>query len=297
VDEGLEENLRTFFQLDYPVTQLLFGVADPKDPAIPIVEKLLAEFPKQDARLVVGTPAFGLNPKVENLAAMQRYRRHDVILISDSNVRVAPSYLRETACYLADPRVGLVTNVFTGVGEHQLGATLENLQLNGFVAGNVAMASTIGVTCVVGKSMLMPEKVLDQIGGFAGVRNLLAEDQAIGLRVRKAGYAIEPSCHRERQQPPRSHLVPQPPFAVVQNSAQNGSGLFSLGADDEPFGRGDCLGSFRRNGHRLGRIGGSFWTRRRPRRLPKSLASRLFSKAAAFAAQPDQGPVPPADLV
>jgi ceramide glucosyltransferase len=194
-DEGLEENLLSFFRLDYPVYQLLFGVADADDPAVGVVNRLLAEFPDKDATLVVGCPAFGLNPKVENLAAMDRFRRHDTILISDSNVRVRPTYLRETACYLAEPGVGLVSNLFVGVGEQQTGAVLENLQLNGFIAGGVAMAAVTGVTCVVGKSMLMPVQALAAAGGFAGVRNLLAEDQALGVRVRKAGYAIRLSHH------------------------------------------------------------------------------------------------------
>ncbi len=70
LDEGLEVNLRSFFEQDYPEFQLLFGVAEAKDPAIAVVQKLMAEYPERDARLVVGTPAFGLNPKVENLAAM-----------------------------------------------------------------------------------------------------------------------------------------------------------------------------------------------------------------------------------
>src|SRR5205823_13598152 len=70
VDEGLEENLRSFFQLDYPTIQLLFCVAETDDPAIAVVQRLLAEFPQHDARLIVGCPIFGLNPKVENLAAM-----------------------------------------------------------------------------------------------------------------------------------------------------------------------------------------------------------------------------------
>jgi ceramide glucosyltransferase len=195
VDEGLEENLRSFFELDYPQVQLLFGVVDPKDPAVEVVRKLMAEFPSADAKLVTGAPTFGLNPKVENLAALAVHRRHEVILISDSNVRVRPSYLRETACYLADPKVGLVTNVFCGTGEVYLGASLENFQLNGFIAGNVATASALGMVCVVGKSMLMPQRVLDEVGGFAGVRNLLAEDQALGLKVRRAGYAIRLSHH------------------------------------------------------------------------------------------------------
>ena len=195
LDEGLEENLRSFFRLDYPTYQLLFCVADLDDPAIPLVQALIREYPDHDARLIVGCPAFGLNPKVESLAAMERHRKHDTILISDSNVRVRPDYLRETACYLADPGVGLVTNLFAGVGEEHSGAALENLQLNGIIAGGVAAAANLGITCVVGKSMLLPVRVLEAIGGFASVRNLLAEDQAMGIRVRKAGYSIRLSHH------------------------------------------------------------------------------------------------------
>lgn len=195
LDEELEANLLSFFELDYPQYQLIFGVADRDDPAIPVVETLMARFPNQDAALVVGNPAFGLNPKIENLAAMYPLRKHEYILISDSNVRARPEYLREIVGPLADPSVGLVTNVFTGVGERKLGAILENLQLNGFIAANLCGAFVLRITCVVGKSMLMPVKALEAIGGLASVRNLLAEDQAIGVKVRKAGYAIRLSHH------------------------------------------------------------------------------------------------------
>jgi ceramide glucosyltransferase len=195
LDEELELNLRSFFRLDYPTFQLLFCVADADDPAIEVVQKLQREFPGHDAQLIVGCPAFGLNPKVESLAAMDRHRKHDVILISDSNVRVRPSYLRETACYLAEPGVGLVSNLFAGVGEEHASAVLENLQLNGFIAGGVAGAAVSGATCVVGKSMLMPVAALEASGGFAAIRNVLAEDQVIGVRVRKAGYSIRLSHH------------------------------------------------------------------------------------------------------
>lgn len=195
LDEGLEGNLRSFFELDYPETQILFGVADPSDPAIGVVQRLIAEYPDHDARLIVGTPAFGLNPKVENLAALWPHRRHAVILISDSNVRVRPDYLRETACYLADPGVGLVSNLFAGVGEQHFGAAIENLHLNGFIAGGVASAAMMGITCVVGKSMLMPVQALEAAGGLLGVRNILAEDQVLGVRIRKAGYSVVLSHH------------------------------------------------------------------------------------------------------
>jgi ceramide glucosyltransferase len=195
LDEHLEANLESFFLLDYPEYQIVFGVADPDDPAIAVVERLMARYPRRDAELVVGNPAFGLNPKIENLAAIYPRRRHEVLLISDSNVKVRPEYLRETVAYLSDPGVGIVTNVFAGVGERKFGAVLENLQLNGFIAANLCGAFALRITCVVGKSMLMPVRALEAIGGLAAVRNLLAEDQAIGVKVRKAGYRIRLSHH------------------------------------------------------------------------------------------------------
>ena len=97
--------------------------------------------------------------------------------------------------------MGLVSNLFAGVGEVHASAVLENLQLNGFIAGGVAGAAVCGATCVVGKSMLMPVAALEAIGGFAAVRNVLAEDQVIGVRVRTGRLLDppEPSRHRERQ--------------------------------------------------------------------------------------------------
>ena len=195
LDEELEANLRSFFQLDYPRHQLLFGVADKNDPAVVVVNRLIDEFPDRDARLIIGGPTLGYNPKVGNLIAMDRFRKHDILLISDSNVRARPSYLKETVCYLKNPSVGLVTNLFAGVGEQALGGKLENLHLNGYIAAGVALAKMFGCTCVVGKSMMMRGQALEAIGGFASVRNLLAEDQVIGMKTRKAGYSIKLSHH------------------------------------------------------------------------------------------------------
>ena len=89
----------------------------------------------------------------------------------------------------------MVSNLFAGVDEAHFGAAIENLHLNGYIAGGVAAASVLGITCVVGKSMMMPVGALEAAGGLAGVRNLLAEDQVLGLRIRKAGYSVVLSHH------------------------------------------------------------------------------------------------------
>ena len=299
VDEGLEENLRSFFRLDYPTFQLLFCVAEADDPAIAVVNRLLAEFPDHDARLIVGCPIFGLNPKVESLAAMDRYRKHDTILISDSNVRVRPSYLRETACYLADPSVGLVSNLFAGVGEEQTGAVLENLQLNGLIASGVALAAVLRATCVVGKSMLMP--VL-RPGSDRGLRRGPPPagrgpgDRPPGPQGRLRDPA-EPSRHRQRQPRPRLLLVPEPPLAVVQDPQAAGAVDVPRGADDQPGDDRPGLGDVGRVGDRLGGPGRPGRPRHGARRDPDALAPRLVPQVPPPDAQPDEGPLPPSRLV
>ncbi len=156
---------------------------------------MIREYPERDARLVVGCPVFGLNPKSRVAGgdgAVPAARDDPDQRLERPGPPILPPRDRR---YLAEPGVGLVTNLFAGVEEEHSGAALENLQLNGTVAAGVALASVLRITCVVGKSMLMPVRVLEAIGGFASVRNLLAEDQAIGLRVRKAGYSIRLSHH------------------------------------------------------------------------------------------------------
>ena len=138
---------------------------------------------------------------------------------------------------------------------------MENLQLNGFIAGGMALASVLRVTCVVGKSMLMPVQALEAIGGFARVRNLLAEDQ-VDRRAGAEGGLLdppEPPCHRQRQPPPRVQLVPQPPLAVVQDPPPDGPARLPGRADGQPGDRRPGLGVLGRLGHRLGRPG-SAWS-------------------------------------
>ncbi|MEI7894830.1 MAG: glycosyltransferase, partial [Myxococcales bacterium] len=126
-DDGLEDNLESFAQLDYPSFELLLGVAHDSDPALPIAQAFVRRHPEMEARVVRTNPAAASNPKVAQLLGMTG--TGEVLLISDSNVRVAPDYLRVVAQGLSAPGVGLVTTLFAGTGEETMGAALENLQL------------------------------------------------------------------------------------------------------------------------------------------------------------------------
>jgi len=180
-DPSLEHNLETFFEQDHPDYEILFGVERADDPAVAVVERLLRRYPTRRARLVVHAPPRGHNPKVKNVRGLLKRARHDLVLISDSNVRAPQHYLSEAAAlYASDPSIGLVTHLFAGAGEASFGAKLESVQLTGFVASGAALPTVLGDGAVIGKSMLMSKRELAALGGLKRVRDVLAEDFVIG---------------------------------------------------------------------------------------------------------------------
>jgi len=172
-DSGLEENLRSFFEQDYPrletgpAIQLVFGVQVENDAAIAVVRFLMEQYPGVDAKLVIDTSTIGFNPKVNNLANCLKHARHDFILISDSNIRVPAGYARDMVATLLDEKAGLVSSPFRAVAGRGLGSVFERLQLNTFnIMGQCVVNTTLKFPCVVGKSMLMKRETLDEIGGL-----------------------------------------------------------------------------------------------------------------------------------
>jgi ceramide glucosyltransferase len=191
VDQDLASNLRSFYHLEYPSYELIFGAQDPDDPAVSIARAFACEHPEVPTTVIVSTHRVGHNPKVNNLANMLPAARHELILISDSNVAVDASYLRSMVDHLDQPNVGLVTSLIRGAHGSGLGGMLEAVQLNTFVMGGVAAVSDLfGRVCSVGKSMLFRRSDLERIGGFAMLSRYLAEDQICGEALRALGYRV-----------------------------------------------------------------------------------------------------------
>jgi ceramide glucosyltransferase len=186
----MEESLRSFFLQDYPEYEIVFCVADTADPAIRLVIELMREYSRIPTRLHVGEAMAGANPKVCNLIPGYEIARHDLLLISDSNVRVWPTYLRQLAACVR-PGVGVVTAVVAGREGRGLGGRLEAAYLNTCVTRWMWMAYALGYPCVIGKTMLFRRSVMDRFGGLRNLAKYVAEDFMAGLAMHRMGYRVE----------------------------------------------------------------------------------------------------------
>jgi len=180
VDDELSTNLESFAHLDYPRYEVLLGVRDVSDAAYPIAREAAARWPDR-MRVVLQRGEPGLNPKVNQLITLATRARHELLVVSDSNIVAAPGYLREVAGYLEDGDVGLVTHPVTAKGERTLGALMDNAHLSsGIAPGMVAALALADFPIVVGKSMALRRSDLRALGGFAAVKDVLAEDYVLG---------------------------------------------------------------------------------------------------------------------
>jgi ceramide glucosyltransferase len=194
IDDQLEKNLQSFFTLDYPKYELLFGINNTDDPAIEVVRKLQQRYPEVPSRLVIDTRRLVLNPKVNNLENLYDQTNYNLLLISDSNVRVGKKYLHHMVSEYLKPGVGLVTSIFRGSFAQSIGSIFENLHLNTYIAPNVmTIKKLFHKPITIGKSMLFSKEVIEKIKGFSIFGEFLAEDHLLGLHVKKAGLEISQS--------------------------------------------------------------------------------------------------------
>ena len=190
-EPGLYDNLRSFAEQNYPTFQIVLGVNDQRDGALPAARALQRDMPTHDIALVVNARAGGSNKKVANLENMFELARHDLIVLADSDMRVDPYYLEAVTAPLDDPRIGTVTCLYKGVPIRGKWSELGAMHINfGFLPGAlVAEFLGVGGGCF-GATIALRREILERIGGFAPLRDELADDHRIGDEVRALGLAV-----------------------------------------------------------------------------------------------------------
>jgi ceramide glucosyltransferase len=190
-ETGLEDCLSSFFQLKYPRYELLFAVRTDDDPAVEVVRRLRARFPKVRAQLLVtGEPPYA-NAKVFSLEALAKAAAYDILVVTDSDTKVAPDYLDGIAMAFAEREVGVVTHPYRGVAGNDLWSRLEALGMTTeFMAGVVVAERLEGMKFALGPSMAIRRDCLKAIGGFAAMKDYLADDFVLGAWAARAGWKV-----------------------------------------------------------------------------------------------------------
>jgi ceramide glucosyltransferase len=191
-DDGLEENLRSFFIQDYPEYEVLLGVHTIDDPAVPIAEKVIREFSGNiPARLIVTGESTIPNAKSFSLNRMVREARHDLLVMGDSDIRVTPRLLPHLAQEFQDERIGLVSCPYLSVPGNTLWSRLEAVGMNTELLGGVLVARMMeGMRFALGCTLAVRRNVLEEMGGFNYLQEFLAEDFVIGHRAAELGHGV-----------------------------------------------------------------------------------------------------------
>jgi len=191
VDFASYENFSSFCSQNYPSYEILFCVNEMSDLAVPVIQKVMADFPDRKIRILSGAAQIGTNRKVNNLALLTREAQHHFLVQTDGDVRIGPNYLRELIAPFEDPAVGVVSCFYRGIAQPNLPAELEAVgAASDFFAGALVADWLEGVTFALGASVATTKGWLEKIGGYEGFANFLADDYEIGNRVHKAGGKV-----------------------------------------------------------------------------------------------------------
>jgi ceramide glucosyltransferase len=192
LDPGAYENFASFCHQNYPEFEILFAVNDANDPAVPVVQKLIADFPERRIQLIVVSERLGANVKVSNLCRLVREARHDLLVITDSDVRVEPGYLRSVAAMFRDSGVGGVTALYRGQDNLQFVAAMDCVGSSAAFCGAALVARELeGLKFMMGSTMATTKERLAEIGGFEAMVDLHSDDYELGRRIAARGHRIE----------------------------------------------------------------------------------------------------------
>ncbi len=190
-EAGLEAALASNFAIAYPDFQIVFGVQKPDDAALAVVAGLRARFPRVDIAVVVDATFHGKNRKIGNLINMLPEAKHDILVISDADVHVAPDYLDHVVAALHAPGVGLATTLYTGLAtsDSVAGRLAATSISHGFIPG-VLTSRAMGNQDCLGATMALRRETLAALGGLPALADHIADDYLLGAKVRALGLDV-----------------------------------------------------------------------------------------------------------
>jgi len=193
VDREAYENFANYCRLDYPEYEVIFAVADPDDPAVPVIERLQTNFPACSIRLIKGAERIGTNSKVNSLCRLVQEAKYELMVMSDSDVRVDDDYLSVVAPPFANPQVGAVTGFYRCITAGGVAADLDALgmYLDSAPGALVARRLEGKMQFAFGWTMATTKKHLSEIGGWEAMANYHSDDFELGNRIARRGYYVE----------------------------------------------------------------------------------------------------------
>jgi ceramide glucosyltransferase len=192
-DSGMYEALRSHCVQEYPHYEIIFGVSSAHDPAVEIVNRLIAEFPQQMIRLVVCEQQLGANGKVSTLAQLVPHASYEFLLVNDSDIRVGPEYLTTLVAELSQHGVGMITCLYRGAAAGTTFSKMEALGIStDFVPGVLAAHQLErGLHFGLGSTLAFRRHELEKIDGFEAIADYLADDYELGRRISDSGLRVE----------------------------------------------------------------------------------------------------------
>lgn len=191
LETQLEANLESFFLQDYPAYEIIFGCRQQNDPALEVVQRIRRRYPHIPVKIVLSGEPEHPNAKVCSLQKMSAVAAADYLVISDSDVRVTPQYVRQVIRPLLQPEVGMVTCLYRGVPSGGLWSRLEALGMSVEMTAGVVIADMLeGLKFALGPTMAIRRDVLAEAGGFQALTDYCADDFVLGQRVFEAGRQV-----------------------------------------------------------------------------------------------------------
>ncbi len=191
LDEDAYENYASFCRQDYPEYEIVFCV-DPGDPALPVLEKLVRDFPERKIRLLFGSGRNAINDKVGRLVRLTTEAQYDIFVITDGDVRVKPDYLRTVVAPFRDPKVGAATCLYASTKETNLVQELQSIgMISDFFAPVMVAWQLDDLKVTFGQSILTTRKAVESYGGYRVIEDRPADDVYAGRLVAEQGYEVK----------------------------------------------------------------------------------------------------------